>query len=402
MLAKVREICYRAALLASRRRGPQVADFLWFKPAVRTLEEFADLSARVNWYLPRPSVPLYVEGASRLEATAPGLAPAMDSGLVRDPGWLHGRPWGHPETVYWRLTPATVLSFIRDRRTAVVTDPNLHIFSESRGYARLAGQFGPHHPPRISKRVAALLQRPATGRTAIVMGTGPSASLLDLASIEADVRIVCNSVVRNLDLIRRVQPNVIAFFDPVFHMGPSRYAAAFRKDLLCALDECDAEIVTSSLFVDAFLANMPELGERTTILGALPTGTAWTWPTLSRPAVRLGTNILITIMLPLAFALADEVQIVGCDGRQLTENYFWHHSQANQYADELMQSAFDAHPGFFRNVNYPRYYELHCREFEEMLGLAEEGGKVVAPVTPSWIPALVTRGAPRFPAKARS
>ena len=61
-----------------------------------------------------------------------------------------------------------------------------------------------------------------------------------------------------------------------------------------------------------------------------------------------------------------------------------------------MQSAFGAHPGLFRSVNYPGYYALHCREMEEMLGIAEDKGKSVLPLTPSWIPALVTRGAPPF------
>ena len=229
------------------------------------------------------------------------------------------------------------------------------------------------------------------------MGTGPSANLLDAESAGADVRIVCNSIVRNIDLIERLQPNVIAFFDPVFHVGPSRYSAGFRADLLRALSECDADIVTSSLFVDALLNNMPELADRTTILGVLPARSSWAWPTVANPAVKLGTNIMNTIMLPLALSLADEVQIAGCDGRKPTENYFWTHSATNQYDDEMMRTVFDAHPGFFQSVDYQGYYELHCREMDDILTVAEGQGKHVRPVTPSWIPALVKRGAPDPP-----
>jgi hypothetical protein len=98
-------------------------------------------------------------------------------------------------------------------------------------------------------------------------------------------------------------------------------------------------------------------------------------------------------MLPIAFALTDRVEIAGCDGRVADERYFWHHNARTQYSDELMTSAFDAHPAFFRDRDYADYYEGHCRELEELLTTGEAAGKRSMGVTPSHIPALRQRGA---------
>jgi len=98
-------------------------------------------------------------------------------------------------------------------------------------------------------------------------------------------------------------------------------------------------------------------------------------------------------MLPVAFALADHVEVAGCDGRQSTEKYFWQHSPVTQYDDDTMRTVFDAHPAFFRHRSYADYYDRHCSQTEELITLGEAAGISVRGVTPSWIPALARRGA---------
>jgi hypothetical protein len=87
------------------------------------------------------------------------------------------------------------------------------------------------------------------------------------------------------------------------------------------------------------------------------------------------------------------VRIAGCDGRKPNENYFWKHNADTQYSDNLMASAFAAHPAFFRDRDYSDYYAQHCREVEDLLAAGEQHGRTVESVTPSWIPALAARGA---------
>jgi hypothetical protein len=98
-------------------------------------------------------------------------------------------------------------------------------------------------------------------------------------------------------------------------------------------------------------------------------------------------------MFPLACAVADDVRIAGADGRQPTENYFWQHNRTLQYSDELMRTVFDSHPAFFRDRDYTDYYDQYCSDVEDLAQLAEARGKTVRAAAPSWIPALVKRGA---------
>jgi hypothetical protein len=98
-------------------------------------------------------------------------------------------------------------------------------------------------------------------------------------------------------------------------------------------------------------------------------------------------------MLPAAFALGERVDVAGSDGRESGERYFWKHNTATQYTDDLMESAFEAHPAFFRDRDYKDYYVHHCHQLEEFIAVAEARGKTVRSATPSYIPALQRRGA---------
>ncbi|MEJ7783664.1 MAG: hypothetical protein WKF96_02600 [Solirubrobacteraceae bacterium] len=230
--------------------------------------------------------------------------------------------------------------------------------------------------------------------SAFVLATGPSAGLVDPANVSAEVRITCNSAVRDLDLLRALRPNVICFGDPVFHYGPSRYAAAFRRDLLRAVEETDALLVTFELWAGLLLAHFPQLRDRLIVLRVRKGTPPWSWPRPERMEVRMTANILTNAMLPIGFALADQLEIAGCDGRQPTERYFWHHNNRTQYSDELMGTAFATHPAFFRDQDYADYYQAHCQQLEALLSAGEAAGKRVRGVTPSFIPALTRRGAP--------
>ena len=158
--------------------------------------------------------------------------------------------------------------------------------------------------------------------------------------------------------------------------------------------ETDALLVTHDLFAGVLLAHHPELVDRTIILRVRKGKRPWQWPTPTRMTVKLTNNVLTTAMVPTAFALADRVEIAGCDGRQVSESYFWRHNARTQYSDDLMRTAFDAHPAFFRERDYNDYYKQHCEELEGLLTAGEAAGKVVLGTTPSFIPALNRRGAP--------
>jgi hypothetical protein len=373
--------------------GREPAEFLWFHPSPRNSQELADLSARVNWYLPNCKVPLYAgQGVDRRISASD--APYMDPPLVRDPGWARSRPTGNAEHVYWKIEPGLAYDFLTHCRHADIADATWFWVSD-RGWTRLTERYSPVPEPSRTP-VERLLDLRVDGGSAFVLGTGPSATTVDLTAVDAEIRIACNSAVRNRDLLEQYRPQVLCFADPVFHYGPSVYAATFRRDMLDAVQNHDLLVVSTSDWAMLLLANEPALAERMVVLRPEPR-IPYRLPTVTDTRVRRTMNILTIAMLPVAGALADIIEIAGCDGRKPDEDYFWTHNRQVQYTDELMRSAFDAHPAFFRDVSYGGHYGLHTEHLEEVCTFLESLGKRIKPVTPSWMPALSRRGAPPFP-----
>jgi hypothetical protein len=314
----------------------------------------------------------------------------MEPELVRDPGWITDRPDGRSHLLIHRITPATLAQLASHRGTGVtVVDKDLYVLTEL-AYWRVRERFAWPNYPSAETSLRRLHDHAGNAKTSFVLATGPSALGVYLEAIDADVRITCNSAVRDEGRVRAFRPTIIAFTDPVFHFGPSRYAAAFRRDLLRAIEICDPLLLCGSDWVSPLLHMMPELEDRLAVM-PFRRGGPWRWPTKRDPAVRATESVLTNLMLPVALMLTDHVSVAGVDGRQPAETYFWTHGL--QYSDELMATVFDAHPAFFRDRDYEAHYEQYCQEIEDFIVVAERAGKVVTGAAPSWIPAFRKRGA---------
>jgi hypothetical protein len=366
----------------------RVGDYLEFVPGSTSPQVLSDLAARVNWYLGDRTIPIYMEGAAGFPVRAED-APYMDPALVRDPGWEERRPKGKPELVIHDVGVSSLMRFATSRRRATLASAWFADRAEW-GWFELQRRFGTTKAPTETESAERVLSGVESGRSAFVLGTGPSAKRVEPDAVTADVRVTCNSVVRNDDLVRRLSPDVICFADPVFHCGPNRYAAKFREDLLRALAVTEAVPVSGHHWINPVLTHYPEIAERIAVV-RLKDYSPWHWPKPDDFSVRTTGNVLTLLMLPMALALADQVEVAGCDGRQPQENYFWKHNPATQYSDEMMQSVFAAHPAFFRDRDYQDHYEEHCGDVENLARAAEDAGKTVASVTPSFIPALAGR-----------
>ena len=365
------------------------ADYLRLVPPARSSRELSDLAGRVNWYLPDARLPIVAERVPNTQV-APEHAPWMEPVLVRDPGWLEAAPGGLPHEVLHRVGPRGALRVLHRGRATAIASPAFYSVADL-GWMWLRWHFATMTAQSSPEAMERLFALGGEGTTAFVLATGPSARLVEPSTVGAEVRIICNSAVRDLDLLRALRPNVICFGDPAFHYGPSRYAAAFRRDLLRAVAETDAVLVTFELWGGLLLAHYPELRDRIVMLRVRKGKPPWSWPAPERMTVRLTANILTNAMLPIAFALSNRIEVAGCDGRQPNENYFWQHNKRTQYSDELMGTAFEAHPAFFRDQDYGDYYSEHCEQLESLLSAGEAAGKRVRSVTPSFIPALARR-----------
>lgn len=238
-----------------------------------------------------------------------------------------------------------------------------------------------------------------TKRKAYVFGTGPSLADLGERSFADGDCLVSNSIVKNRALLRRLKPRGVVAADPIFHAGCSSYAGEFRRHLAEVMDE-----FIPFLFVpmrdfqiyQSFLA--PRHHER--LVGVPFDDSAPFNIDLQKRFHVNGTgNVLTLLLLPIAATHHDEIAVLGCDGRPLSENaYFWKHDPASQFGDQ-METIQKVHPAFFA-IDYNDYYQEHCSTLASAVGVIEAAGKTLEALTPSHIPALAQRQAAGVPAAA--
>ena len=378
-----------AALPSSRSARPTEFRIV---PAPGSAEELADVIGRFNWYLGDLGVNVRIAGESNSVEAPAEDAPYLDPELVRSPATLVEDHAGPAHLLVHRVTPSVLPQMFRARGRVSVVDSRLHFLDDSFAffYLRRLLTGGSPKPHVALDRLFAL--QAAEGGTALVVGTGPSARDVLNRTVDHDVRIVCNSAVRDHKLLEHVRPNVIAFSDHVFHFGPSRYAAAFRDDLKRLARETDGLLVAPEFGAELLVAHCPELAERTVALIIEPGSPTWRAVSPLDTSVMVTGNVLTQFMMPVAFALATTIDIAGCDGRKPGESYFWSHGKSVQYDDDLMRTVFEAHIPFFRDNDYGDYYERHCAQVASFVAWAEHQGKTVRSVTHSYIPAFAARG----------
>lgn len=260
-------------------------------------------------------------------------------------------------------------------------------------YLKVAERFFPDlqaEYQRASRKVFARIAARCKSQIGYIFGTGPGLAHAAGHDFSDGVSIACNSMVRNHDLMERLKPPLIVVGDPIFHAGPSSYAAAFRAALIAAMDRYNSDLVVPMRDYHIYLAHLPaRFADR---ICAIPFEPAEA-PNLDLTrALHVSTtsNVLTLFLVPLAATFFEQIRIFGCDGRPLDQNtYFWSHDKASQFNDE-MGAIQRAHPAFFA-IDYDDYYLKHCATLETWLAAAEAAGKQVSNHTQSYIPALLKR-----------
>ncbi len=225
-----------------------------------------------------------------------------------------------------------------------------------------------------------------------LLATGPSISAYREHDFSDGLVIACNTVILDEELMRAAEPDIVAFADPIFHFGCSRYAEEFRSVLARRVDEYGFDIVIPIKYYEHFLSLMPDLADRTI---GVPIGRKQVNLDLRREfRVSTTDNVASLLMIPLGCTLADDVYFLGFDGRSQGETYFWKHGARTQLSDSLMENIQVVHPSFF-SVDYEDYYSRHTGTMERMFWQGEILGHRFESLEVSHIPALRRRSAPR-------
>jgi hypothetical protein len=306
------------------------------------------------------------------------------------PATLRERAATADRLLVWDARARLSVPALRNAANVRVVDPSFYSTDESLNWARTSHEARRGLPDR-SREVYRRLEERAEGTDeSYVFGTGPSLDRVFEREIPEDaLSVICNSIVRNDDLLEHLHPDVLTFADPVFHFGPSEYAARFREDAVRAVREYDVVAVVPEEYRGLLVGHYPDLADRTVGLRSVQRG--FRFPTSEGLETLETANIMTKLMLPVASSLTDTVRIVGADGREEDESYFWEHSDVGQYDDDLMNTAFETHPAFFRDRVYTDYYEQHVETLTELIEFGERRGVTYESVTPSYVPCLDER-----------
>ena len=194
----------------------------------------------------------------------------------------------------------------------------------------------------------------------VVLGTGPSVERAFEFDFSRCISIVCNTAIKDPDLLAHVKPKFVTAGDAVSHFGVSLYAERFREDLATVLHEWDVYLFATAMYGNLFRLQFPELKERILLCEqtrqepVFDLATYWGIPKLD--------STLNVHMLPLAATFNDVVYLLGCDGRRPDgrgNEDFWGHSTRTQY-HELVTTGHRAHPMF--DVRRQRVTEAFFRE----------------------------------------
>ncbi len=224
---------------------------------------------------------------------------------------------------------------------------------------------------------------------AYLFGTGPSISQFRNFNFEDNsLKVICNSIVKNHELLEYIgKPDLLVFADPLFHFSTSGYARQFREDMLHVVNKYDCFLAVPDFSAPLLIAHYPEIEEHIIGVGH---SKKITIPTEDYLSVLAADNIFTYLMLPMGSAIADEICMLGMDGRAPDDDYFWQHDKSSQYGNQL-QKVKKAHPYFFISRNYSYYYMKHCKTVKKMIRRGERRGKRYCSLAPSNIPALGER-----------
>lgn len=229
-----------------------------------------------------------------------------------------------------------------------------------------------------------------------IFGTGNSLEFARERDFSDGYRIVCNTIVRDPDLWRHLDPHIIVAGDAIYHFGFTDFARAFRSDLKDRLRESKGKV----LFVYPELYDeiaQRELSEFRDVLVPVPFGAHTNIVVDLASDFRIPAlgNVLNNLLLPVGATLSRSIWLWGFDGRAPTDTLFWSNSIKHSYP-ELMPHLIAAHPAFYETLvpknqesNYVK--SVHGDALDERMSFAERCGYEFVMMHKTWTVTLQKR-----------
>lgn len=434
---------YGMNILAKKllQKGKTPVETITYYPIVEDLQTLSDLVNRVSWYLPQSS-----HAHPRVEIGVTRNLLDIEFDLLPTPvhqeRYINGNRNIHlvekeeldlsraDAILLWDKAQRYSLPVMRNIDRVYVVDPTYYFSVEAETYQRMYYKtLDPsaleYYCKLFRDNYQNLLSEVGDYDKGYVFGSGPTLEQRAFDyNYDDGFRIICNSIVKNTELMEHIRPHVLAFGDAQHHASPCKYAATFRQTVIDKQKEFGFYILTKDYFAPLLLAHYPELEEK--IIGIEAPGVwdlslreilrmialrphkipwfdkipghdeAFNFPTIDKFYVRSAGSILPSYMIPLASAICKDIYIIGADGRDPNgrkpdETYIWSYSSSCQFDDELMGTAFETHPAYFRDRPFTEVMSIYCDNYEELIEYGERAGKRYHSLTPSFIPVLAQR-----------
>ncbi|MGE4266696.1 MAG: hypothetical protein AB7F25_04630 [Deferribacterales bacterium] len=285
----------------------------------------------------------------------------------------------------WRLI---FLNLFRLHKCAVV-DENFYSTESCTAWSYLYGAHSGKDFSELSqKNFAAMAEKLKDKEKACCFLTGASFSDYDKhPETLGMIKVICNSVVKNDEFLEWAKPDILCFADPVYHFSWNEYSETFRRDVLKTAEKYGVYIMMPENMVALMLAHYPRISDKIIGVGR---NEGLNFPSAEDISVHVTDNILTYLMLPAASALADEIYILGANGRSSGDKMFWKHNSLVQY-EGLMQKVVDAHPSFFRDRNYVQYQNGHDEQMEALFAYGEAQGRKYISLNGSYLLSISKR-----------
>ena len=389
-------------MLNSSKNVSDIQYVVFYK--IESSEDYSDLLLKLSWYIPDINLlknHVKIVGKKVNQIETPSFL--MSSNTYSLPGNIEVKDIEYFKELSDKKALIVLTKFshifnsqiLRNLTRVEIIDPYYYSYVESITWQNLFFKIINDDQKTYYKNMsldnfASMSEKFASKKSGICFVTGPSFDNYKKYDFSGfGLKIICNSIVKNDDFLEHIGgPHMLVFADPVFHFGASKYADSFRQCVLNVVRKYKCYVFVPI----AALPLMLKMDESLTdyFIGIDYDNKDYNFPTEDKFFVKDNGNILTNLMIPLASAFTDDIYIFGADGRKKDEKYFWTHSKTAQFND-LMNSAFETHPSFFRDRDYSDYYDRHCATVQELFNYGERSGKKYYSLTPSFIPALHAR-----------
>ena len=223
-----------------------------------------------------------------------------------------------------------------------------------------------------------------------LFGSGPSIKCINHKNINFSnsISIICNSVVKNINLLRKINPKIMVATDSVFHSGYSKYAEEFRKNLILAMEKFqDMYFFVPMRDLLLYKKNLPfKYNDRIIGIQAKKIK-SYNINLIQKNYVKSTSNVLTFFLIPIAATISDKIRLVGFDGRDNDDkNIFWKYDKDSQFINSISYTKL-AHPSFYK-VDYNQYFFKHCMETENLIKILEKTSIKLEVIGNTNIPAL--------------